>query len=359
MADLIPVLVPLVNPNESESVIARLAVKEGQQVKQGALLAVFETTKATFELCAEQEGFVLGLTAREGDQVKTGERLCYLAQSRNATLPEESEQAGAKKLEEPASDYLITRPALALAREHDVNLKQFTQGTLITEKMVQEVLLGELPEAEADVLIIYGGGGHAKSLIDLIRAQGKYRIHGVLDDGIPAGSLVLDVPVLGDGSMLKDLRRKGIGLAVNAVGGIGSIRPRLAVFESLRQAGFAFPTVVHPRAVVESTALVAEGCQIFCHAYIGSAARVGFGCIVNTGAVVSHDCVLADYVNISPGAILAGAVTVKEKSLVGMGVTVNLNVSVGPAARVGNSAVVKGDVPENGIVRAGAVWPEA
>lgn len=359
MAEMISVLVPLVNPNESESVIAQLAVKDGQQVKQGDLLAVFETTKATFELCAEQDGFVLGLTAREGDQVKTGECLCYLAQSRNAILPKQREPVRAEKLREPTSDYLITRPALALARDHEVDLKQFPQGTLITEKMVQEVLSGELSEAEPDVLIVYGGGGHAKSLIDLIRAQGKYRIHGVLDDGIPAGSLVLDVPVLGNGSMLKELRRQGIGLAVNAVGGIGSIRPRLAVFENLRQAGYTFPTVVHPRAVVESTALVAEGCQIFCHAYIGSAAKVGFGCIVNTGAVVSHDCVLEDYVNISPGAILAGAVTIKEKSLVGMGVTVNLNVSVGPVARVGNSAVIKGDVPENGIIRAGAVWPEA
>jgi len=157
MAEMIPVLVPLVNPNESESVIAQLAVKEGQQVKHGDLLAVFETTKATFELCAEQDGFVLGLTSREGDQLKTGERFCYLARSRNATLPEESEPAKAEKLEEPASDHLITRPALALAREHDVNLKQFPRGILITEKMVQEVLLGELPEAQADVLIIYGG----------------------------------------------------------------------------------------------------------------------------------------------------------------------------------------------------------
>jgi acetyltransferase EpsM len=41
-----------------------------------------------------------------------------------------------------------------------------------------------------------------------------------------------------------------------------------------------------------------------------------------------------------------------------MGVTVNLNVRIGAGARVGNSATVKADVPDGGIVRAGAVWPE-
>ena len=85
---------------------------------------------------------------------------------------------------------------------------------------------------------------------------------------------------------------------------------------------------------------------------------VGFGCIVNTGAILSHDCVLGDYVNISPGAILAGAVQVDERSLIGMGATINLGVKIGSGVRVGNSAVVKADVPQNSIVRAGAIWPD-
>jgi acetyltransferase EpsM len=359
MADVIPVLVPLVNPNENESLLASLAVRNKQQVKKGDLLAVFETTKSTFELFSEHDGFVLGITAAEGDLLKTGDCLCYLAENANATLPS---QGGAEKtasVKEPVSDYLITQPALALAREHDIDLDQFPADRLITEKMVQEILLGDLPEADPQELIIYGGGGHAKSLIDLIRAEGKYRVHGILDDGVPAGTLVMGVEVLGDGSLLHDLRRQGIGLAVNAVGGIGSITPRLKVYEEIRLAGFNVPTVIHPRAFIEPGAVIGEGCQIFHNAYIGSEVKVGFGCIINTGAIVSHDCVLGDTVNISPGAILAGAVTVRERALLGMGVTVNLNVTVGAGSRLGNSAVVKEDVPENGIVRAGTVWPQA
>ena len=357
MPDLIQILVPLVNPNENESMLASLAVKSGQKVKKGDLLAVFETTKSTFELLSETDGFVLGVRAAEGDLLKTGDLLCYLAEHADQALPHVEESQKEKAISQNSSDLRITQPALAYAQAHGIDLSGFPIGQLITEKMVKELTAENLPEIDPALLIIYGGGGHAKSLIDLIRAEGKYRIHGILDDGIPAGGQIMGIQVLGDGSKLNELRRQGIRLAVNAVGGIGSITPRLKVYERLRLAGFSVPTVVHPRAYVEPTATLGEGGQLFFNAYVGSEVTVGFGCIINTGSIVSHDCVLGDYVNISPGAILAGAVTVKERSLVGMGVTVNLNVSIGAGSRVGNGATVKADIPENGVVRAGSIWP--
>jgi len=185
---------------------------------------------------------------------------------------------------------------------------------------------------------------------------GQYRIHGILDDGIAAGTRILGVEVLGGGELLLELRRQGLGKAVNAVGGIGSIVPRLAVYEKLAAAGFECLTVVHPRAFVEPNARIAEGCQVFFNAYVGSEVEVGFGSIINTAAVISHDCRLGKTVNVSPGAMLAGAVTLGDRALIGMGATINLGVTIGAGARVGNSAVVKADVPENGIVRAGATW---
>jgi sugar O-acyltransferase (sialic acid O-acetyltransferase NeuD family) len=358
MADLLAVLVPLVNPNENECLLARLAVKEGQRVKAGELLAVFETTKSTFDLLAEKDGIVLGINAAEGDLLKTNERLCYLAERADQPLPQPKTEAKKTAIHDLPSELRITQPALALAREHGIDLSAFPAGELITEKRIKDLIALPATEIDPTTLIIYGGGGHAKSLIDLIRAEGKYSIAGVLDDALPAGSRVLDISVLGNGSMLAELRKKGIGLAINAVGGIGSITPRLQVYERLRLAGFRCPTVIHPQVYIEPTAVVSEGGQFFFNAYIGSEAKIGFGCIINTGAILSHDCILGDFVNISPGAILAGAVMVKERSLIGMGVTINLNVTVGAGARVGNSAVVKADVPDNGIVRAGTIWPQ-
>ena len=355
------VRVPLINPNEPESILVDLLVTEGQRVEQGQVIASFETTKSTFELTAETGGYVRGLHFKTGDNTRAGEILCYLTATIGEHLPEvvkTNTQAGQVQNEAVPAGLRITQPALALAKDLGFDLEALPKGGLITESIVKE--FGAMAEKQDDptILLIYGGGGHAKSLIDLVRRMGNFAIAGIVDDGIPDGTLILDVPVLGGGELLPSLRRKGIFQAVNAVGGIGSIAPRLAVYQRLADTGFHCVTVVHPRAFIEPTASVAEGCQVFFNAYVGSDVQVGFGTIVNTGAILSHDCVLGEYVNISPGAILAGAVRVGERALVGMGATVNLGVNIGAGARVGNSAVVKADVPENGIVRAGGIWPE-
>ena len=361
MSKLLEVIVPLVNPNETDALLASLNISEGHKIQKGEVIATFETTKSTLELTAEKNGFILGLRYRVGATIRAGERLCFIADTANLQIPAERETK--VTLQENEHDALpsglrITQPALALAKQRNVNLLNLPRDVLITEKKILELSGSTSVEPDPRKIVIFGGGGHAKSLIDLIRSEGKYKIEGILDDAIPTGTMIMDVPVLGGGEMLASLKAQGISQAVNAVGGIGSITPRLQVFQKLAEAGISVVTVKHPLSYVEPTAKVADGCQLFYHAYIGSEVKIGFGCIVNTGAIISHDCVLDNYVNLSPGAILAGAVLIGERSLIGMGVTVNLGVRIGAGARIGNSAVVKSDIPENGIVRAGTVWPQ-
>jgi len=361
------VTIPLLNANEPEALIAALHVVEGQAVRAGDPICTLETTKAAADLEAARDGYVVGLRFAEGDTVRAGEVLCYLADVPDWTPPQETASAaGTAEASDAVPDGLrITQPALALAREHGLDLRELPIGPLVTEAMVrarlgQEEPVGDEAASEAfdpTAIIVYGGGGHGKALLDLLRMLGTYRIVGVVDDGLPKGSRVMGFPVLGGAKALAELRDQGVRLAVNAVGGIGNVAVRVKVFQRLARAGFACPAVVHPTAFVEPGARLAAGVQVMPFAYVGSDARVGFGSLVNTGAIVSHDCVLGEYVNISPGAILAGGVRVGDRALIGMGATVNLRVQIGAGARVGNGATVKADVPPNGVVRAGHIWP--
>jgi len=207
-------------------------------------------------------------------------------------------------------------------------------------------------------LVIYGGGGHGKSIIEMVQALDTYEIAGVIDDVLAPGSLVMGVPVLGDAQVLEDLVLSGTRLAVNAVGGIGDLETRVKIFQVLKRAGFDFPTLVHPTATVEPSARLSPGAQIMPHAYVGTQAWIGFGVIVNNGAIVSHDCQIGDYSGLAPGAMLAGEVEIGKRVQVGMGVTINLCLSVGEGSLIGNSAVIKQDVPADTVVRSGALWPE-
>ncbi|MBW8009896.1 MAG: hypothetical protein FVQ83_01465 [Chloroflexi bacterium] len=368
MSEANPVIIPLLNTNEPEALLAGLHISEGQQVNQGDILCTLETTKSSAEVEAESDGYVVGVAYSQGQTVRAGETLCYLAdspdwkpaQNKLATVTSET-------TDEIPNGLRITAPALAFAKEQTLDLASLPIGPLLTEKAVRDLLDGlaakpnlSAPEDPYDpkAIVVYGGSGHGKSVINLLRELGTYDIHGVIDDGMQKKSPVMDLSILGGSEVLADLFSQKIRLAVNAVGGIGDNKIREKVFNNLATARFFSPTVIHPTAFVEPSASLSPGVQVFPHAYIGSDAVVEFGCIINTAAIISHDCTLEEYVNISPGAILAGGVQVGARSLIGMGVTINLNVNIGPGVRIGNGATVKSDVPEKGLVRAGMIWPK-
>ena len=376
----IEVLIPLLNPNEPEAVLVSLNIQNGQKVTAGDILGVLETTKMTGEIIAEQDGYVKDLRLAQGQTACAGDLLCCLADNMlEAEVSDRSmarvQPEGASRPASPLPEGLrITQPALALARQEKLDLASLPIGPMVTEGAVREILsrqknqswqsiparkLEEPTENRFDstALVIYGGGGHGRSLIELVRLLKVYNLVGVLDDAPLPGGAVLGVPVLGGKEILPDLFQRGVRLAVNAVGGISNLGVRLYVFDILAQAGFSCPAVVHPAAFVEASARLSSGVQVFPHAYVGSLVQVGFGSIINTGAIVSHDCSLGEAVNISPGAILAGAVQVEARALIGMGVTVNLEVKIGTGARIGNGATIKKDVPPGMIVKAGSVWP--
>ena len=205
-------------------------------------------------------------------------------------------------------------------------------------------------------IFIYGAGGHAKVIISMLRLL-DWEIVGMVDDNVPAGTIVSGVKVLGSADLLSDLRAQGICNAVNSIGGIGNYTIRWNVFQRLRELDFYFPTFVHPAAFVEDSAVLADGVQILAQSYVSAGCSIGFGSLINSGVIISHDTEAGVCVNMSPGALVGGNVKVADYAQIGMGAAVNLGVRIGSAAIIGNSAVVKSDVPAGGRVHAGAIWP--
>ncbi|MBE0696903.1 MAG: NeuD/PglB/VioB family sugar acetyltransferase [Anaerolineaceae bacterium] len=291
--------------------LASLLVHEGQPVKEGQSLGRLEGKEPAFELFSPQEGYVVGLHARPGQVVPSGHVLCYIC----------------------------SEPSIAAARPG-------LWSDLVSDSSF-----------DPSAILIFGGGGHGKTIIDLVRSLGTYRIIGVIDDSLPPGSEVIGVPVLGGASSLAEWRVRGIRMAVNAVGGIGNVAVRIKIFEILEKAGFVCPTLIHPSAVVERSARLEPGVQVCAQAYVGSDARVGYGSLINCAAIVHHDCAIGRVVNLSPGATLAGNVRVENHAQIGMLATVNMKITIGEDAMLGNGCTVKKDVPARTRVRAGTIWP--
>ena len=210
---------------------------------------------------------------------------------------------------------------------------------------------------DATKVIIYGGGGLSKMIIESVRVLGCYQIVGIIDDGIPKGTDVIGSPVLGGAEMLPELFQSGVRLAVNSVGGIGNYKVRLNVFHQLAKAGFVCPAIVHPTAHVDPSARLGAGVLILAQSYVSGNAVVGMGSLINNSVVVSHDCVLGVCTSLSPGAMTAGDVIIEDFAQIGMNATVNIGVRVGKECRIGNGATIKKDVPPGTRVYAGSLWP--
>ncbi|HNB51951.1 MAG TPA: hypothetical protein PK530_08420, partial [Anaerolineales bacterium] len=231
-----PVLIPLLNPNEPDALLASLQISEGQPITKGDFLCTLETTKSASDLHAEADGYVIGLRAQAGDTLRAGETLCYLSPDRDWTPPASAAPpTPAQEISLPEG-VRISRPALDLAREKGLDLSTLPIGPMITREVVEslarsvEQLALSVKKASAQPvfaapnsafdpagMIVYGGGGHGKAVIDLLRAL-RYRIVGVVDDGMEKGGFVMGVPVLGGSEVLAELAAQGVRQAVNAVG---------------------------------------------------------------------------------------------------------------------------------------------
>jgi acetyltransferase EpsM len=210
---------------------------------------------------------------------------------------------------------------------------------------------------DATKVVIYGGGGLSKMIIETVRVLGAYQIVGIIDDNMKPGDMVIGSPVLGGAEMLPELYKQGICMAVNSVGGIGNFKVRLDVFYQLALAGFICPAIVHPTAHVDPSARLEAGVLVLAQSYVSGSAVVGMGTLINNSVVVSHDCVLGVCANISPGVMVAGDAVIGDFTQVGMNATINIGVRVGRECLIGNGATIKNDMPDGTRVYAGAIWP--
>jgi UDP-perosamine 4-acetyltransferase len=198
----------------------------------------------------------------------------------------------------------------------------------------------------ASAIVLIGAGGHAKMVLETVRAMGQFAIAGLVDPHAQSQSL-LNEPVLGGDELLPKLYQRGITAAVVA---IGDNRLRQRIADHVRTLGFLLPPIVHPLAAISPSAHVGAGTVIMARAVIGAETTIDEMAIVNTGAIVDHDNIVGPAAHIAPGCALAGSVRVGARTLIGVGSAVRPGISIGDDAIVGAGSAVISDVPADSVV---------
>ena len=204
-----------------------------------------------------------------------------------------------------------------------------------------------------DSVILVGGGGHAKQIIEIISAQGLYRIAGITDnDPTKRKMLVAGVPIIGNDKILNTYFKKGIKRAFISLGSVDQTGARISLYNILKEIGFVLINVMHTSTIISPTVTMGTGNAIMAGSIINPNTIIGNNCIINTGTIVEHDCIIENHVHLATGAKLAGGVTVQEGSHIGMGALVRQGVTIGRQVIVGAGALVLEDIPDR-VVCAG------
>ena len=189
-------------------------------------------------------------------------------------------------------------------------------------------------------LLIWGAGGHGRVVLEIARSTGRFEHIVFLDDdpakaGITVGGCLL----VGGPTELH--RFAGCAFIV----AVGDNRRRAACFSNALEYGLSPTSLIHPSAVIASSAGIGRGTVVMPGAIVNAGAAIGEDCIVNSGAIVEHDCRIDAHVHISPRVVLGGAVSVRSFAHLGIGAIVLPGASIGEASIVGAGAVVLKEVP--------------
>jgi len=189
-------------------------------------------------------------------------------------------------------------------------------------------------------ILLIGGGGHCKSVIDVIETEGRFQIAGIVDKPSLLGEAVAGYKVIGSDEDLAGLV-KTYSYALVTVGQIKTANVRIGLFQKLKSLGFVLPSVISPRAHVSRTASIEEGTVIMHDVLLNTYVKVGRNCIVNTKALVEHDTKVGDHCHISTGVILNGNVVVGSETFVGSGVVTREGVVIAEGSFVKAGSLVK------------------
>ncbi len=194
-------------------------------------------------------------------------------------------------------------------------------------------------------LVIIGAGGfgrEVKWLIERInQTADTWNLIGFIDDGIPPGTEIAGIPVIGGVDHLFGVRES---LAVACAIGAPAIRKR--IIDRIRaNANLSFPTLIDPSVIMSESVRLGWGCIICADSSLTVDICIGDFAVINPGSTIGHDVRMDSFVTIYPSCNISGNVRIGELCEIGTGTQVIQGISIGESTVVGAGSVVVRDLP--------------
>lgn len=191
------------------------------------------------------------------------------------------------------------------------------------------------------IVSILGAGGHARSVVALLRNQ-KISIEGIYDPEfkLDRNENILNIKVCGGFSEIPPSSTLVLAIGDNA---------RRKELTEQFHSKLLNKNVIHESALFEDFVNLGINNQIFAKTFFNSASEIGNNNIINTGSIIEHEVVIGSHCHISVGAVLCGRVRIGSQCFIGANTVIRDNITVGDQVTIGAGSVVVNDVYEAGV----------
>ncbi|AHE65633.1 hypothetical protein [Legionella oakridgensis] len=104
-------------------------------------------------------------------------------------------------------------------------------------------------------------------------------------------------------------------------------------------------SVIHPTAIIASTAKIGMGTIINAGSIIQPFAKIGNGVMIHSNVVIEHDVTVDNFANIAPNVTLAGWVKIGKSAIIYTGCNIIPTIEIGDFAIIGAGATVISNIP--------------
>lgn len=195
-------------------------------------------------------------------------------------------------------------------------------------------------------LILLGGGGHCKSVIEVAESAG-YNILGVLDIPEEIGKHVLNYKVIGTDDDIPQYVDKAE--FVITVGFIKTPAIRIKLYNKVKEAGGSLATIIASSAHVSKYATIGEGTVVMHNSFVNAGAQIGNNVIINTFSNIEHDAIVGDQCHISTGTMVNGDCKVGQNVFVGSQSVLANGITIGDDIIIGAGSVVRKSISQVGV----------
>jgi len=171
-------------------------------------------------------------------------------------------------------------------------------------------------------IVLIGAGGHAKSCIDVIESEKKFKVVGFVNSKIVN---IFNYKTIGGDQDLKKILNTTTKYAHIAVGQIKNKNLRELLHAELKQIGFKLPVIISPTSYVSKHTEIKEGSIIMHNVVVNASAKIGKNCIINTNSLVEHDSIIKDNSHIATNAVINGNCIIGKNCFVGSGSIIKEN----------------------------------